>query len=214
MLNFPRGIIVSIQPHGALDTAFSISAIAQDCAKHAVALRIQGVNNIREVVKSVKIPVIGLIKHKVDDLNVLITPTVEDASAVIEAGAEYVAMECTDRADCEAIRSCVMLGIKVIADVGDFIHASKAQEMGASAITTALSGYLFNHRADPFDPPSLSLVGICTAMFDIPVIAEGRYWNEEDIVECRGLGAHSVCIGTAISDPEMLTLRAKLWFGQ
>ena len=47
----------------------------------AVALRIEGVENLRAVRAQVKVPIIGIIKRDLDDSPVRITPYLEDIDA-------------------------------------------------------------------------------------------------------------------------------------
>jgi N-acylglucosamine-6-phosphate 2-epimerase len=209
---FPSGVIVSIQPHpqSALSNPASIIAIARECTTWASALRIEG-NNVSIVADSVKIPIIGLRKTKINALNTLITARIEEAKTIAEFGAHYVAMECTDRCDPERIGWSVSFGIKVIADVADVEHAIMAEEMGCVAVTTALSGYI-NKVTHSFVGPDIALVEACVKKVKIPVIAEGRYWTPKQLGEARDAGAYAVCVGAAITDPKVLTLHNKICF--
>lgn len=215
---FPSGIIVSIQPrwNSAFNNKELIASYAVECAKHAVALRIEGVDNVAAVIEALertglKVPIIGLVKQRVNELNTLITPTSEDAFRLSDAGADYVAMECTDRCMSDRIAHAINNGIPVIADVGDARCADVAQGFGVCAITTALSGYL-NKQTHLFVEPDIELVEKCCCISDVKVIAEGRYRTREHLIMARSVGAYAVCIGSAIHEPRMLTLRAKTVF--
>ena len=209
---FDSGIIASIQPQkgSALCNLKDIVRFAVDCAPHAVALRVQGERTIEDVRKSVKIPIIGLIKCCFRDCR-LITPLAEQAVKCYRAGADYVAMELSDRTDVVEAVEAVGSGIPVIADIADIQYAEMAEMIGCVAVTTALAGYIKAHP-DRFSKPALPLVRKCVERLHIPVIAEGRYWFEKSVVAAKKAGAHSICIGAAIHEPQNIVLKNKLLF--
>ena len=58
-------------------------------------------NTVRDVLgikKETGLPVIGLIKQVYDGFDGYITPTMEEVDALAEAGADIIAIDCTDRA--------------------------------------------------------------------------------------------------------------------
>jgi len=214
---FPSGIIASIQPrwNSPFNNKESIAAFALECAPHAVALRIMGLNNIIAVndileQHGLDLPVIGLIKKRENGLNTLITPTVGDAEMLMEAGATYVAMECTDRLPVDRIVEAVNKGMPVVADVGDLKNADIAKGCGACALTTALSGYL-DMRTHPFCGPDIDLLRKCVSL-KVPVIAEGRYRTPNDFEMAREAGAYAVCMGAAIHEPRTIIHYSQMLF--
>ena len=120
-----------------------------------------------------------------------------------DAGADYVAMECSDRTDFAEIDQAVKSGIEVIADVADVEHAILAEGLGCVAITTALYGYI----GPKYVLPMPRFVGDCVKKVKIPVIAEGGYYSCYDVMLAKSMGAHSICIGTAIHDPRSISKR-------
>lgn len=206
------GIIVSIQPHkkSSIDSASYIVSVAKECERYAIALRIEGAKNITAVKKSVKIPVIGLIKKPSDD-GELITPTANDGALCIEAGADYIAVECTVRTDNSRITKLIDSGFSIVADISTLEDALEAQSLGVHYITTALSGYV-GCKKNTFEKPDIKLVKLLRTYCELPVIAEGRYWTDSQIKEVANAGAYAICIGTAITDPQTITKRANLIF--
>ncbi|MEH8664001.1 N-acetylmannosamine-6-phosphate 2-epimerase, partial [Klebsiella quasipneumoniae subsp. similipneumoniae] len=84
------GLIVSCQPvpGSPLDKPEIVAAMALAAEQAgAVALRIEGVENLRAVRAQVKVPIIGIIKRDLDDSPVRITPYLEDIDALMQAGA-------------------------------------------------------------------------------------------------------------------------------
>jgi len=214
---FPKGIVASIQPswnHGISQSEI-ICAIARECSRYAVALRIEGTYNVRMVAKAIRgiynIPIIGIVKSKQNALNTFITRSKEEVYALIDSGASYVAMELTDRLPTDRIQECVSDKIPVIADIADLKHAMAAQEIGVQAITTALSGYV-DKVTHPFVAPDIKLVHQCVQNLDIPVIAEGRYNTQLDFIKAKEAGAYAVCIGTLIHEPKNTVNRSRLIF--
>src|SRR5699024_9517179 len=92
------GLIVSCQayPGEPLRDARAMALIAQSAViGGAAGIRAQGLDDIRLIHEQVDVPQIGLWKVAGDD--VFITPTLEHALAVVEAGAEVVAIDGTRR---------------------------------------------------------------------------------------------------------------------
>ena len=215
---FDPGIVVSIQPrwNSAFNNRLLIVAYAVECCKHAAAIRIEGVKNVMTLKETYNTltgshpPIIGLIKDRINELNTRITPFLEHAEWLMEAGADYVAMECSERIPVDRIGLAVKNNFSIIADVGRFEDAERAKDLGACAITTALSGYL-NKKTHPFVEPDLALVKKCVTL-GLPVIAEGRYRTQKHVEAAKEAGAHSVCMGDAIHEPRNITLFAKLAF--
>eukprot|EP01030_Chromulinospumella_sphaerica_P030637 gene30637-31189_t len=63
----------------------------------AVALRIEGVANVRAVAAAVRVPVIGIVKRDLQDSPVRITPFVQDVQDLAAAGARIIAFDATHR---------------------------------------------------------------------------------------------------------------------
>lgn len=77
-----------------------------------------------------------------------------------------------------------------------------AQSLGCDAIATTLSGY--TEIAAP-ELPNLHLVAKLVAKLKIPVVAEGGYHKREQVTQAFKVGAWTVCVGTAITNPYLLT---------
>ena len=80
-----KGIIVSCQAEEGsyLNNIQSIVALAKEAERGgAVAVRIEGVDNISAVKKELDIPVIGLIKKKYSTGKVWITPSISEAKLI------------------------------------------------------------------------------------------------------------------------------------
>lgn len=94
------GLVASCQPvdDGPMDRPEIVAAMARAAvAGGAVALRIEGVDNLRAVRPVVDVPIIAIVKTDLPDSPVRITVTKADALALVEAGADIIAYDATPR---------------------------------------------------------------------------------------------------------------------
>lgn len=201
---FDPGIIISCQPRR--DGPFLLDApkFASEAQEGgAVAVRVQGVKNVRNVWDAVDIPIIGLTKDNTCGL-VWITPTHEDACILMSHGADYIAMDATGRWGWEQLEKTAK-EFPTIGDVAELEQAIVAQHLGCVAVTTALSGYTTERKAYPFFGPDVELVRKCVEALSIPVIAEGRIWTPKQLAAVKEAGAYAACIGGAATDIALIT---------
>ncbi|NLT44943.1 MAG: N-acetylmannosamine-6-phosphate 2-epimerase, partial [Thermotogaceae bacterium] len=72
-------------------------------------------------------------------------------------------------------------------------------------LATTLSGYTDETLERP--QPDIQLVEELAEEFDIYVIAEGNYWQPEQVVKALEAGAFSVTVGSVITRPQLITKR-------
>jgi putative N-acetylmannosamine-6-phosphate epimerase/N-acetylglucosamine kinase-like BadF-type ATPase len=193
--------------HGASFMAAMARAAA---AGGAAAIRAEGVADIAAIRAAVDLPLIGLIKRWDADFPVYITPDLASARAAIDAGADIVAIDATDRPRrgetlevlIPAIRA---LGARVLADVATEAEGLRAAALGADAVATTLSGYTDAAPAGP--GPDLDLLSALLRRLDVPVLAEGRFTTPAEVAEALARGAHAVVVGTAITNPREIVRR-------
>jgi N-acylglucosamine-6-phosphate 2-epimerase len=174
----------------------------------AAAIRANGPDDVAAIAASVALPIVGIYKLG-DPAGVFITPTIEAALAVIEAGAAIVALDGTrrDRVDGSDLAAQIA-GIRasseapIMADVDSLDAGLRAREAGADAIATTLSGYTGGRPAKGVD---IELIAALAAELDCPIVAEGRIRTDDDVKAARSAGAHAVVIGTAITNPVAIT---------
>jgi len=208
------GLIVSCQArsdnplHGPQFMAAMARAAAQG---GAVAVRVNGPDDVRAVRAAVEVPIVGLYKRPPGESPVSITPTFAEAAAVAQAGADVIALDGTRRprpggVTLEALiaRVHTELGRPVLADVGDLADGLAAAAAGADAVATTLAGYLDPAQPPP-DEPDLNLVGALAARLPVPVIAEGRIRTPAQARMALARGAFAVVVGTAITNPREIT---------
>lgn len=208
------GLVVSCQaPEGSpLREPYilgRIAAAAEDAG--AVAIRAEGLASIEAIRKEVSVPIIGLIKRS-NSSPIYITPDIDDVRNLVEAGADIVAVDATERLREGGVTSVDFLAeavaaigsVPIMADVDSLPSAVIAAQAGAQLVGTTLSGYTVGEIPTH---PDIELVREIASVLQIPIIAEGRYSSAEDVQRALDYGAHAVCIGTTLTDPWTLTKR-------
>lgn len=208
----PRGLVVSCQAradnplHGPQFMG-AMALAARDGG--AVAIRANGPEDIAAV-KAAGLPVIGIHKVFSEAYPVYITPDFAAAEAIVAAGAEIVALDCTLRArdgespDILVRRIRDELGAEVFADISTLDEGLAAADWGATYVATTLSGYTEATQPKP-ETPDLKLVEQLAARLSIPVVAEGRYNSPELVRQGFEAGAHAIVVGTMITNPREIT---------
>jgi N-acylglucosamine-6-phosphate 2-epimerase len=160
-----------------------------------------------------ELPLIGLWKVDVIGFpEVYITPRVQDAMAIADAGAEIIALDATLRPHPEGTTAEFIRAVKektgrlVMADIDNEASALAAIEAGADVISTTLSGY--TEGSPRLDGPDLDLVRrLASLNLPVPVIAEGRIHTPEQARAALDAGAWAVVVGGAITRPQQITER-------
>ncbi|KGN30867.1 N-acetylmannosamine-6-phosphate 2-epimerase [Knoellia sinensis KCTC 19936] len=205
------GLIVSCQayPGEPMRSPDTMTRVALAAARGgAVGIRAQGLEDIASIRAAVDLPLIGLWKDGEDD--VFITPTLEHAVAVAEAGAHIVALDGTSRRrpDGRSLAETIAAvhgttGALVMADCSTFDEGIAAAAAGADLVGTTLAGY--TAYTIKTDGPDLTLVGQLATRLDVPVVAEGRVHTPGQAAAAIHAGAHAVVVGTAITHPTTIT---------
>lgn len=173
----------------------------------AVGIRVQGIDDIREVA-GLPVPVVGLWKD--GDSDVFITPTLAHARAVADAGAHIVALDGTRRPRPDGLTLAQTIAglradhdVVVMADCGSLEDAVEAERAGADILGTTLSGY--TGERPKTTGPDLELIAQMAARCTRPVMAEGRIHSPDQAAAATRAGAFAVCVGTAITHPTTIT---------
>jgi len=213
--SFYKGLIVSCQAEG--DDPFNkpeyIAAFAKAAEMGgAVAVRAEGLENIKTIKQKISLPVIGIIKGKYEDDWTLITPDFCDIENLIKIGCEMVAIDATDRIRPNGLNGFEFLEeakrkykIPIIADISDFNEGVKAAELKADMIATTLSGYTPDSSDKDDMHPDYELISELSSSLDVPIIAEGKIWSPTDAIKAIEVGAYAVVVGTAITRPRLIT---------
>ena len=210
-------LVVSVQayPGEPLRHPETMAQMAQACEEGgAAAIRCQGLSDIAAIKGRVEVPVIGLWKEGHE--GVYITPTLRHAVACVNAGADVVAIDATDRprpdgrtfaktvadlrAQCETL---VMADCMTIEDIRN------AVAIGCDLVSTTLSHNTPAIETTMDDGPDIALLHQATSEFPgLPIICEGHVHTPADARAAIDAGAWAVVVGTGITHPTSLTT----WF--
>ena len=207
-------LIVSVQayPGEPLRNPETMALMARACELGgAAAIRCQGLSDIAAIKGRVDIPVIGLWKEGHE--GVYITPTLRHALAVVNAGADVVALDATDRPrpdgrsfaqTVQALRSqaetLVMADCMTIDDIRDAVAC------GCDLVSTTLSHNKPAIETTLDEGPDVALLQQATSEFPgVPIICEGHVHTPDDARAAIDAGAWAVVVGTAITHPTSLT---------
>jgi N-acylglucosamine-6-phosphate 2-epimerase len=191
-------------------------------ARMALAAKQGGASGIRantpQDVAAIKamvpdLPLIGLYKVVVTGFeDVYITPRLQDAVEVANAGADIIAVDATLRRHPEGSASDHIKRVRettgklVMADIDNEESALSAIEAGADCVSTTLSGY--TPDSPKLDGPDLALVArLASLNLPVPVFAEGRIYTPEQARAALEAGAFAVVVGGAITRPKQIVER-------
>ncbi len=179
----------------------------------ASALRVNSPEHVRAVKAAVSLPVIGLWKREDHRGMRVITPDLESARALAEAGADIIALDATAAARpipgmlAQLIHQVKEeLGRPVLADVSNANEGVRAAAYGADLVATTMSGYTSLGETQS-NGPDLPLVQELAAAVTVPVLAEGRYASPAQARAALQAGAAFVVVGGAITAPDLQTAR-------
>ena len=179
----------------------------------ALALRANGPADIAAIRAVSRLPIIGILKRWDDRFPVYITPDFASAEAIAVAGADIIALDATARArDGEPLDRLIArirdeLGKPVFADCATLEDGVRAAALGASYIATTLSGYTPETEARKALGPDIALIEALARAASVPIVAEGRFEQPEQLETAFKAGAHAVVVGTAITNPREITRR-------
>ncbi len=183
----------------------------------AGALRLAGARDVKNAKKLFNLPIIGLTKPNIIPKNykelVYITPNIKDVIELVEAGADVIATDATQRKrpNNEKLQDLIKyIHINkrlAMADISTLEEGLNAKELGADIISTTLAGYTLESANSPASEPDFELLKQLVEQTQLPVVLEGRIWEPEQVNKAFELGAHCVVIGSAITRPQLITKR-------
>ncbi len=213
-------VVVSVQamPSEPLYAESCMTAMMKSVVNGgAGALRVAGARDVKIAKKLFTLPVIGLTKPNVIPKNykeiVYITPTVKDVIDLVQAGADIIATDATQRPRPNGEKLAdlfkyVHINNRIaMADISTLEEGIKAKEAGADILSTTLAGYTLESVNSPSKEPDFELLKQLVETTKMPVVLEGRIWEPEQVDKAFELGAHCVVIGSAITRPQLITKR-------
>jgi N-acylglucosamine-6-phosphate 2-epimerase len=207
------GLIVSCQAlddeplYGSMHMAAMAVAAAQG---GAVGVRANSPEDIAAILHAVRLPIIGIYKLDTPGFSVRITPTIESAIQVANAGADIIAIDATDRPHPDGLDLFDRIRLihehtscPVMADISNDQEGLAAQSAGADLVSTTLSGYTDDSAKQ--DAPDFELLHRLVKTLKVPVIAEGRITTPGQAAQALSKGAFAVVVGSAITRPQWIT---------
>lgn len=183
----------------------------------AGALRVAGTRDVKNAKQLTNVPIIGITKPNKIPSNykeiVYITPTIKDVIDIVNAGADIVAFDGTQRKRPnnekmkDLIRYIHVNKRIAMADISTIDEGIKAAEAGADILSTTLAGYTLESANSPANEPDFELLEQLVKQTNTPVTLEGRIWEPWQVDKAFELGAHAVVIGSAITRPQLITKR-------
>lgn len=219
------GLIVSCYAGADFNAEMGVPETMVCVAKSCIAGGARAIRtnweNVKAVKQAVDVPVIGLKKiyHSGDMISgdFRITPTLKEVEELLDAGADAVAVDGTirERYDNQTLEQFVgaikkEFGAFVIADISTVEEGLAAWRYGADMVGTTLSGYtLYSKNPLPFGTlpspePDYEIIRNLRAAGVPHIVAEGRITNGERMKKALEAGAHSVVIGTSITEPRKI----------
>ncbi len=187
----------------------SIMYLMARAAKQAgtPVIRTSSIRDVTAIKEETGLPVIGLIKVQYDGFESYITPTMKEVDALVEAGSDVIALDCTNqkRGDGKSISEFITEVRRkypdeiLMADISTYEEGVNAWKLGVDIVGTTMSGY--TPYSPKLDGPDYELVRKLSSTVDIPVIGEGRVHSPEQAVEMLNAGAFAVVVGGAITRP-------------
>lgn len=216
--NQVRGkLIVSCQalPDEPLHSSFIMGRMAYAAfLGGASGIRANTVEDIEEIRKTVKLPIIGIIKKVyADHDDVYITPTMAEVDALARCGVEVIAMDATKRTrpgdrtleDFFAEVRSKYPDQLFMSDCSSYDEGMAAAKMGFDLIGTTMVSYTPYTKGAPLPPYDVisGLVRDCGK----PVVAEGNITTPDELRHAMGLGILTAVVGSAITRPMEITKR-------
>lgn len=209
-----RGLIVSCQsaptdPHYSEDYTLQMAKAAKWGG--AAGLRLDGPRDILKIKQQVDLPIIGLWKVFDYDSEVFITPTMDEAIECIEAGADILAVDGTDR-EINGSKSYEKIPkikdlypeILITADIRNIHDADLAIKNGADFITPTLSRFDKDYKN--INSANMKLLSKLVREFGKDkVIMESMVSTPEEAALSLYYGAVAVVVGNAITRPHIMT---------
>ena len=205
-------LIVSCQalPEEPLHSSYIMSRMAYAAyVGGASGILANTVSDIREIEKTVDLPIIGIIKEVYGENPVYITPTMKEISALVAEGVDIIAIDATkrERPDGNTLENLMKAAKEkypnqlFMADISSVEEAIEAERLGFDFVGTTLVGYTEYTKGNL---PLVELEKVIQAV-SLPVIGEGNLDTPEKAKKALDLGAFAVVVGGAITRPQQIT---------
>lgn len=181
----------------------------------AAGIRANSLVDVQQIMQTVDLPVIAIIKRDYPGREVYITATMKEVDELMEANPAMIALDATQHPRpgehqlpqlVAAIRHRYPQ-LLLMADIATLEEAEQAAELGFDCVGTTLHGYTRETQGAYLAAEAFDFLRKVLAAVKVPVIAEGNVETPEMAAQCLKLGAHAVVVGGAITRPQQITQR-------
>ncbi|MCW6661428.1 N-acetylmannosamine-6-phosphate 2-epimerase [Aerococcaceae bacterium NML201209] len=174
----------------------------------AVAIRAQGITDIKQIKAAFDVPIIGIIKRNYEGYDSYITTTMKEIDELVEVGSDIIALDATlrKRGDGSTINEFVQ-AIKekyphqlLMADISTLEEGLNAAKLGFDLIGTTMNGYT-PYTQDETEGPNFELMRQLVEQTGKPIVAEGKIHTPEDLAKAFEQGIYTAVVGGAITRP-------------
>ncbi|HEJ7880392.1 TPA: N-acetylmannosamine-6-phosphate 2-epimerase [Serratia marcescens] len=181
----------------------------------AAAIRANGVEDVKAIMRTVALPVIGIIKRDYVGSDVYITPTLREIDELMAAAPQMIALDATGHPRPGELQLAALVAairaryprLLLMADIATLEEAQEAARLGFDCVGTTLYGYTAESRGARLADNDFGFLRAVLAAVSVPVIAEGNVETPAMAARCLSLGAHAVVVGGAITRPQQITRR-------
>lgn len=177
----------------------------------AIAIRTEGIKNIKQIKEELNVPVIGLIKKEYPNYEPYITVTMAEIDALVEAKCDIIAMDATFSKRADGSINNFVKNIKekypnqlLMADISTLEEGLNAEEIGFDLIGTTMSGYTTG-TSNKKNGPDFQLMKELVENTRTPIVAEGRIHTPKDLEMAFNQGVYTAVVGGAITRPLEIT---------
>ncbi|MGB3160333.1 N-acetylmannosamine-6-phosphate 2-epimerase [Carnobacterium sp.] len=179
----------------------------------ASGIRANSKEDIIEIKKNTKLPVVGIVKRDYEDSEIYITATMKEIDELAESKCEMIALDatCRKRHNDEKLADFVKAirlkypTILLMADISTIEEAIEADKLGFDCVSTTLMGYTKESEGHNIADDDFARLKEILKTVNIPVIAEGHVDTPEKAKRCKDLGVFSMVVGSAITRPQLIT---------
>lgn len=211
-----KKLIVSCQalPDEPLHSSFIMGRMAKAAKEGgACGIRANSREDIEEIKRNVELPIIGIVKKEYADSPVYITPTMREVDALVEAGADIIALDATGSRRpggvllddfVEEIRNRYP-GQPLMADCSTVEEVLHADRLGFDFLGTTLVGYTEQSAGRQIEENDFEIIRQILEKVNHPVIAEGNINTPQKARRVLEIGCYSVVVGSIITRPQVIT---------
>ncbi|XXN66451.1 N-acetylmannosamine-6-phosphate 2-epimerase (plasmid) [Enterobacter ludwigii] len=181
----------------------------------AAAIRANSLIDVQQIMQTVALPIIAIIKRDYPGSDVYITATLREVDELMVANPAMVALDATRHMRPGDLQLPALVAairqryphLLLMADIATVEEARQASALGFDCVGTTLHGYTAETQGCSLATDDCRFLRDVLAAVNVPVIAEGNVETPAMAADCLALGAHAVVVGGAITRPQQITRR-------